>query len=124
MWRLDSGNLKNKVYDLISEVIKLLEEKNIQEKRLVKNVYGQLYRSITSVGANMSEADVAITSKEFYRILWIVVRELKESQFWIRLLRKEYGMDLNDYENKLVEILKIVVTIIKKWKVKNKNLNF
>ena len=112
MWRFDRWDLKDRVYNLISEMIKILEEKNKNEKRLVKNVYNQLYRSITSVWANLSESDVAITNKEFYRILWIVIRELKESQYWIRILRKEYNFELLDKEKEIVELIKIVSKLL------------
>ena len=113
MWRLDNWLIKDKVYDFVGKLIRWLEEKNKNEKRLVKNVYNQLYRSITSVWANLSESDVAITDKEFYRILWIVIRELKESQYWIRILRKEYKMNLIEEEKEIVELLKIVSSIMK-----------
>ena len=114
MWRLDKGNLKEKIYYLVSKLVKILEDKYKNDKRLVKNIYIQLYRSITSVWANMSEADVSITDNEFYRIMWICVRELKESQYWIRILRKEYRMnDLKEYENEVSELVKIISSILK-----------
>jgi len=72
MWRLDKWPIKEKVYKLVRKMIKWLEKENRNERRLVKNVYSQLYRSITSVWANLSESDVAITDKEFYRILVIL----------------------------------------------------
>ena len=112
MWRLDKWDLKERSYKIISRLIKWLEEKNSKEKRLVKNVYNQLYRSITSVWANLSESDVAITDKEFYRIMWIVVRELKETQYWIRILRKEYKFDLTEEEKEILELLKIVSKLL------------
>ncbi len=89
-----------------------MEEKSKNEKRLVKNVYNQLYRSISSVWANLSESGVAITDKEFYRILWIVVKELKESQYWLRILRKEYDFNLIEEEKEVLELLKIVSKLL------------
>jgi len=107
MWRFDKWDLKERVYNIVSKMIKLLEEKNKNEKRLVKNIYSQLYRSITSVWANLAESDVSITDKEFYRILGIVIRELKESQYWIRILRKEYNFKLEKEEIEILELIKI-----------------
>ncbi len=112
MWRFDKGDLKERIYNLVGRIIRLLEKEYEKEKRLVKNVYIQLYRSITSVWANLSESDVAITDKEFYRILWIVLRELKESQYWIRLLRKEYNFDLLEEEKEILELIKIISKLV------------
>ena len=49
MWRLDRWDLKDRVYELVSKIVKFLENEYEKEKRLVKNVYNQLYRSIISV---------------------------------------------------------------------------
>lgn len=42
----------------------------------------------TSVGANVCEADEAVSSPDFCRVLGVVVREASESQFWIRFVAK------------------------------------
>lgn len=87
-----------------------------------KNVAGdvlgkQIIRSGTSIGANISEAQSAISKKEFIYQMNIAKREAKETLFWLRVIAKsglvteDRLIDLLDECNQIVAIL---VTIIKK----------
>jgi four helix bundle protein len=40
----------------------------------------------TSVGANIFEADEAMSRPDFCRMLGIVIKELNETRFWLRLV--------------------------------------
>jgi len=51
-----------------------------------KHIYGQLMRSATSAGANYEEARGAESKADFSHKLQIVLKELRESRFWIRLI--------------------------------------
>ena len=46
----------------------------------------QLSASGTSVGANSYEADEALSRADFCKTLGIVIKELNETRFWIRLV--------------------------------------
>jgi four helix bundle protein len=46
----------------------------------------QLTRSITSCGANYEEASGAESKADFVHKLQIVLKELKETQYWLKLL--------------------------------------
>jgi four helix bundle protein len=48
----------------------------------------QLLRSITSCGANYEEASGAESKADFVHKLQIVLKELKETQYWLKLLCK------------------------------------
>jgi four helix bundle protein len=48
----------------------------------------QLTRSITSCGANYEEASGAESKADFVHKLQIVLKELKETQYWLKLLCK------------------------------------
>lgn len=77
----------------------------------------QLIRSATSVGANISEASVAYSKKEFANCMNIARREAVETDYWLRLaicaelgdrnLAIQLGKEYN-------EIIKILTTIVKK----------
>jgi len=61
------------------------------EKRLCKSfsgrhIYGQLFRSGTSSGANFEEARAAESKADFVHKMQIVLKELRESHFWIKLI--------------------------------------
>lgn len=76
----------------------------------------QLLRSGTSVGANIREANEAVSKKDFLNKMYISLKEIKESEYWIELLKrtnfiseKEYLSILNDCK----ELCKILTAITK-----------
>jgi len=46
----------------------------------------QLLRCATSIGANDQEADGTLTKKDFVHCYTIVRKEIKETNFWLRLI--------------------------------------
>jgi len=61
------------------------------EKQLCKNysgrhIYGQLFRAGTSAGANYEEARAAESKADFIHKMQLVLKELRESSFWIKLI--------------------------------------
>ncbi len=53
---------------------------------LAQHVSIQLFRAATSAGANYSEACGAESRKDFAHKLQIVVKELREAQYWLQLI--------------------------------------
>ena len=53
-----------------------------------RHIAGQLIRSATSAGANYEEACGAESRQDFIHKLQIVLKELRESLFWIRVSLK------------------------------------
>lgn len=51
-----------------------------------RQVAGQLLRAGTSVGANAEEAKAAYSRREFACKNAVVLREARESRFWLRLI--------------------------------------
>jgi four helix bundle protein len=51
-----------------------------------RQIAGQLLRAGTSVGANAEEAKAAFTRREFACKNAIVLRESRESRFWLRVI--------------------------------------
>jgi four helix bundle protein len=74
----------------------------------------QLVRSATSVGANMMEASEAVSSKDFINKLGIVLKEAKESKYWLKLLSIKYG-ELSPLIKEVDEIIKVVFSIRRKF---------
>ena len=68
----------------------------------------QLLRSGTSIGANIAEAECAISKKDFNNKMYISLKECAESIYWLELLKEtdyinsqEYGSMFSDcYELK------------------------
>ncbi len=79
----------------------------ILEKQLCKtysgrHIYGQLFRSGTSAGANYEEARAAESKADFIHKMQIVLKELRESHFWIKLINATKMINSED------EILKFL----------------
>jgi four helix bundle protein len=81
----------------------------------------QLLRSGTSIGANMREANLAISKKEFIAKTQIALKEASETEYWIQLLvRSAYLKQESDLLPKINEIIRILTAILKTSK---ENLN-
>jgi len=77
-------------------------------------VADQILRSGTSVGANINEAQAALTKKEFIAKVSISAKEIRETKYWLMLLTESKLID-KDLELELLvdDLIKIVTKIIK-----------
>ena len=75
----------------------------------------QILRSGTSIGANIAEAEVSQSRKDFFHKCYIAYKELSETMYWLRLLLKT-GYISQDIFNKYIsdaeEIKRILGKII------------
>ena len=76
----------------------------------------QMLRSGTSIGANIAEAEYAITKKDFLSKIYISLKEASETKYWLDLLHdadllsdKEHSSIIVDCE----ELLKLLTSIAK-----------
>ena len=79
----------------------------------------QILRSGTSIGANLTEAEHAISKKDFLAKVHIAYKECAETQYWLNLLYKSDYLNLEQFEsinNDCTEIFKILTTTIKTTK--------
>jgi four helix bundle protein len=72
--------------DFAVEIIKILEK--ISRSYVGRQIFGQLVRSSTSAGANYEEACGAESRSDFIHKLRVVLKELRESLYWLRLIAK------------------------------------
>ena len=75
----------------------------LESKQIEKNRKQQLSRSVTSIGANVSESTYAASKKDFIHKLRIALKETNESIFWFNLI---VSPPLNTEENKISQNLK------------------
>lgn len=99
----------DKSFQLALKVIKLsttLEKTN-------KILANQILRSGTSVGANLNEAQAALTNKEFIAKVAIAAKEIRETKYWLMLL-VESDLITRDMELEILvdDIIKIITKII------------
>src|SRR3972149_4728807 len=57
----------------------------------------QILRSGTSIGANISEAQSAISKKDFVNKMQIALKESRETEYWIKLLNETEIINEKEY---------------------------
>ena len=85
----------------------------------------QIYKSGTSIGTNVAEAQKAQSTADFVAKMKIALKEANETQYWLQLLyetkyitEKEFASIHND----LVEILRILTAICKHYPQSNQSI--
>jgi four helix bundle protein len=79
-------DLDDRLLEYGARIIRLVE--SLPNTVVGRRVADQLLRSGTSVGANYEEAQGAESKDDFVHKLQIALKELRESNYWLRLLVK------------------------------------
>ncbi|MBM4298206.1 MAG: four helix bundle protein [Deltaproteobacteria bacterium] len=79
-------DLSDRLLEFGANTILLCEKLNRSPAQ--RHIAGQLVRSSTSSGANYEEACAAESRADFIHKMQIVLKELRESFYWLRLLTK------------------------------------
>lgn len=76
----------------------------------------QILRSGTSIGANVAEAQEAISKRDFLSKISISLKEANETHYWLRLLHRTNYISTEEYnslEKDCKELLKLLTSSIK-----------
>jgi four helix bundle protein len=68
----------------------------------------QLLKSGTSIGANLAEAEYAISDKDFLAKVYISLKESAETVYWLELLYETAYLTENQYESISEEALALL----------------
>lgn len=82
-------------------------------------VANQVVRSGTSIGANVEEAQDASSRKEFTHTLTISLREARETEYRLRIIKETdliSDSQLDEALQEVNELIKILTAIVKKTK--------
>src|SRR5690606_10794225 len=113
-----SNVIKDKSFDFAVRIIKFYKYFRKTEAPF-DPILKQLLRSGTSIGANVHEAQGAITKKDFINKLQISLKEANESEYWINLLFKTDILNSEQFqslENDCKELIKLLTSILKSLK--------
>jgi len=80
----------------------------------------QLLRSGTSIGANIAEANGAISKSDFSAKISVTYKECLETKFWLSLLKDTGYIDQKAFEsifNDADELAKILFSILKSTRI-------
>ncbi len=96
-----TNQLSDRLLDFAVNVIKIADA--LPNTVTGRHVGGQLVRAGTSAGSNYEEACGAESRSDFAHKMSIVLKELKESRFWLRLIFRTKMLNPKDTEPVLNE---------------------
>jgi len=112
-------DISHRLLDFAVRIIQLTD--SLPNSFVGKHIGGQILRSGTSPGANYEEARGAESNADFVHKLGIVLKELSETRYWLRVIMESELMPRNRLEglfseaNELCKIIgKSVMTAKKK----------
>jgi four helix bundle protein len=102
----------DKTFNFSKEIIKLyidLKDEKVYE------LASQLFRSGTSIGANVEEAQAAQSKKDFIAKMCISAKEARETRYWLKLIDETHisKKDVKSFLVEINEIINILTKIIK-----------
>lgn len=113
------NDLEKRLFDFGMRVIKhLRKQPNTIEFKIIKN---QLIKSSTSSGANYEESQAGSSKPDFSNKVRISLREMRESNYWLRVIEgisEESDNELNILLNESKELKLILGSILQKTRTK------
>ena len=94
---------------------------HLRKTKVERDLCVQLFRSGTSVGANVEESIGGSSRKDFAHKLEIAYREARESRYWLRLLKESELLEsklADSFITDCEEIIKILTAILNTTKNK------
>lgn len=116
-----SFNILDRTKKFAVEIIKLSSE--LPRNPAGFSISDQLVRSSCSIGANLIEAQEAVSSQDFYHKINISLKEAKEAKYWLELTVQSALLEntqVGHLLQEIDEIIKILVAILRKLKLKLK----
>jgi len=109
------NNLYKKSYAFAIRIIRSYQFLSSKKREFI--ISKQLLRCGTSIGANVAEANGAISKADFSAKLNISYKECLETKYWLSLLKDTEFIDQRTYDsmhNDADELAKILYTILSK----------
>ncbi len=116
---MKNNNLYQKAYSFSLKIVELYRFMCSEQKEFVLSK--QLLRSGTSIGANIAEANGAISKADFSAKISISYKESLESKYWLELLKDSGFLDEKRFQglySHAEELSRIMFTILKKTRMR------
>jgi four helix bundle protein len=114
--------IREKSADFAVRIVELT--RYLKRKRAESILINQILRSGTSVSANVHEATVSFTKKEFAAKISIALKEARETNFWLSLLFRTNTLSEKEFDlisKDCTEIEKILFSILKTIRERSDN---
>ena len=117
---MNENVIEIKSFDYAVRIVNLYRYLTEEKKEFVLSK--QLFKSGTSVGANVAEAQRGQTIPDFNAKMNIALKEANETYYWLRLLHKTNYITEREFESiqeDSKEIIAILTSICKKKQIVN-----
>ena len=105
------ADIKSRTFEFSVQIIELYKYLQIDKKEYMLGK--KLLRSGTSIGANVEEATAAQSKKDFIAKMSISLKEARETNYWLRLLKRTGYIQKNELIKESEEIMNILGAIIR-----------
>lgn len=115
--------LREKSFVFAVRIIELSRFLREEKKEFV--LAKQILRSGTSIGANIEEANGAISKAEFSQRMSLSYKEARETKYWLRLLHETKYLETKLFESLFQdcdEIAGLLFSVLKTTRIRKKNL--
>ncbi len=109
--RNDRLDMDRRLLRFAADVIALTPR--LQRSPTGRYLVGQMIRSGTSAGANFQEARGAESRADFVHKMQIVLKELRETEYWLRLLRETKTIPSDLLAGPLAEADELIRIVVK-----------
>ena len=105
------ADIRSRTFEFSVQIIEIYKYLQIDKKEYMLGK--QLLRSGTSIGANVEEATAAQSKKDFIAKMSISLKEARETNYWLRLLKRTGYIHKNELIKESEEIMNILGAIIR-----------
>ena len=109
MKRRENNVILNKTFEFAADILDLNTPLVSQKHFVLAN---QVLRSGTSIGANVHEAQRAVSTADFVNKLAIALKEADETEYWLDLIDLKIIKINPELKENLQEIIRLLVSII------------
>jgi four helix bundle protein len=103
--------IAEKSFEFSIKIVNLCKQQ--QYRTMDFELFRQLIKSGTSIGANVEEALAGQSKKDFIAKMSIAAKEARESNYWLRLLNSTKVINNTNLTEESLELVKILSSIIK-----------
>ena len=114
-------DLQDRFINYAVRIIKLTEQ--LPDSKAGKHISGQILRSGTSPASNYAEAQSAESRKDFIHKLKISLKELRETEVWIKIIIKANIIKISLLKPLLLETDELISILFKSIETTKKKID-
>ena len=115
------GAAREKSKRFAVRIVRLYQYLRSEKKEFV--ISKQLLRSGTSIGANLSEAECAVSRNDFLSKMYIALKETAETLYWLELLHETDFLAENQFQSIYSDALELHKILTSSTKTLRQHLN-